>query len=92
MKYINGVSEQELRDKALWAVELDYGGRYWEVVKGSELHDFCSQHEDEISDVDWVQFGQQPKELKPFFDWYEEHRSELPFLLSDIFEQFGEER
>lgn len=93
MKYINGVSQKTLEDNALWVVEIDDDyGRFRTVVKGSKLDAYCDMHEGEISDIDWLVFERQPKELKPFFDWYDEHYRELPYFIKDIFEQYGEDK
>lgn len=94
MKYINGVSQKDVEDKSLVAVEFedDYG-RCWMTYRGEELHD-ALEGRDDISDVDLVWWEDQPEELMPFYKWYGEHERELrmagiPF--SKIFEMYGTE-
>lgn len=49
------MTKQYFNDNVVWAVEVDYGRRYWETVKGEkELNEYCERHEDDLSDVDFA--------------------------------------
>lgn len=48
-------NKQYFEENVVWAVEADYGYRYWDTVKGKkELDAWCERHEDALSDLDYA--------------------------------------